>query len=159
MAGETPITIVGNIVDDPELRYTPSGAAVCNFRIASTPRKFNRQTNQFEDGDTLFLGVATWRQLAENCAETLHKGMRVVVVGHLTQRQYEKRDGTRGSSYDVQAEDVAPSLRNATARVEKTTGQRQQPQQNGQQQRPPADPWTQQAAQQNAPGYSDQPPF
>ena len=93
MAGETVITVVGNLVDDPELRFTPSGAAVANFRIASTPRVMNRQTNEWEDGEGLFLSCAVWRQAAENVAESLQKGMRVVVQGRLKQRSYETREG------------------------------------------------------------------
>lgn len=122
MSGETAITMIGNVVNDVELRFTPSGAAVANFRIASTPRKFNRQTNEWEDGDPLFLGVAVWRQQAEHVAESITKGMRVIVVGRLTQRQYEDRDGNKRSSYDIQADEVAPSLLRATARVTKTSG-------------------------------------
>ena len=90
---ETPITVVGNLVADPELRFTPSGAAVANFRIASTPRSFNRETNQFEDGEALFLTCNCWRQMAENVAESLTKGMRVIVQGRLRQRSYQTRDG------------------------------------------------------------------
>ncbi len=93
MAGETVITVVGNLVDDPELRFTPSGAAVANFRIASTPRNFDRQTNEWVDGEGLFLSCAVWRQAAENVAESLQKGMRVVVQGRLKQRSYETREG------------------------------------------------------------------
>lgn len=117
------MTLIGNVVNEPELRFTPGGAAVCNFRVASTPRKFNRQTNEFEDGDPLFLGVAVWRQQAEHVAESIRKGMRVIVVGRLTQRQYEANDGSKRSSYDIQADEVAPSLRSATATVTKANGQ------------------------------------
>ena len=95
MAGETVITVVGNLVDDPELRFTPSGAAVANFRIASTPRSFNRQTNEWEDGEALFLSCAVWRQAAENVAESLQRGSRVIVSGRLRQRSYETREGEK----------------------------------------------------------------
>ena len=100
MAGETVITVVGNLVDDPELRFTPSGAAVANFRIASTPRNFDRQTNEWVDGEGLFLSCAVWRQAAENVAESLQKGMRVVVQGRLKQRSYETREGEKRTVYD-----------------------------------------------------------
>ena len=158
MPGETQITMIGNVVNDVELRFTPSGAAVANFRIASTPRKFNRQTNEWEDGDPLFLGVAVWRQQAEHVAESITKGMRVIVVGRLTQRQYEDRDGQKRSSYDIQADEVAPSLLRATATVQKATGNGQQGAQggwNGQQQG--GDPWATNGQQQR--GYSDEPPY
>lgn len=144
MSGETAITMIGNVVNDVELRFTPSGAAVANFRIASTPRKFNRQTNEWEDGDPLFLGVAVWRQQAEHVAESIRKGMRVIVVGRLTQRQYEDRDGQKRSSYDIQADEVAPSLLRATATVQKATGNGQQGAQggwNGQQGGHSDNPW------------------
>ncbi|MEV5673489.1 single-stranded DNA-binding protein [Streptomyces sp. NPDC052503] len=164
MAGETVITVVGNVVDDPELRFTPSGAPVANFRIASTPRHFNRDTNEWKDGDPLFLGVSAWRQLGENVAESIQRGTRVVVVGRLIQRQYEDRDGVKRSSYEMTAEEVAPSLRKATAAVTKTTGQNgaQQPQQAGYgqqqntnyQQQPQGNQWNTQQQP-----YGDEPPF
>ncbi|MFB6618900.1 single-stranded DNA-binding protein [Streptomyces sp. NPDC085524] len=122
MSGETTITVIGNVVADPELRFTPSGAAVANFRIASTPRKFNKQSDAWEDGEPLFLSVAVWRRQAEHVAESLTRGTRVIVVGVLTQRQYEAGDGTRRSSYEIQAEEVAPSLLRATAAVTKAGG-------------------------------------
>ncbi|GGR80778.1 hypothetical protein GCM10010252_19120 [Streptomyces aureoverticillatus] len=158
MSGDTPITMTGNVVADPELRFTPSGAAVCNFRVASTPRKFNRQTNEFEDGEPLFLGVAVWRQQAEHVAESVQRGMRVIITGRLTQRQYEANDGSKRSSYEIQADEVAPSLLRATAVVTKANGNAQgtqqpygqQPQGYGQQ--PAADQWSTQ-------GYRDEPPF
>ena len=117
MAGETVITVVGNLVDDPELRFTPSGAAVANFRIASTPRTFNRQTNEWEDGDALFLSCSIWRQAAENVAESLQKGMRVVVQGRLKSRQYETREGEKRTVFEIDVDEVGPSLRYATAKV------------------------------------------
>ncbi|AGG67924.1 single-stranded DNA-binding protein [Corynebacterium callunae] len=118
--GDTNITVVGNIVADPELRFTPSGAAVANFRIASTPRTFNRQTNQWEDGEALFLTVNVWRQAAENVAESLSKGMRVIVTGRLKQRSYETREGEKRSVFEVEADEVGPSLSFAKAEVTRT---------------------------------------
>jgi single-strand DNA-binding protein len=121
MAGETVITVVGNLVDDPELRFTPSGAAVANFRIASTPRTLDKQTNEWKDGDALFLSCSVWRQAAENVAESLQKGMRVVVQGRLKQRQYETREGEKRTVVELEVEEVGPSLKYATAKVTKTT--------------------------------------
>ena len=123
MAGETTITVVGNLVDDPELRFTPSGAAVANFRIASTPRTFDRQTNEWKDGDALFLSCSVWRQAAENVAESLVKGMRVVVQGRLKSRQYETREGEKRTVFEIEVEEVGPSLKYATAKVTRTTRQ------------------------------------
>ena len=123
MAGETVITVVGNLVDDPELRFTPSGAAVANFRIASTPRTFDRQTNEWKDGDALFLTCSVWRQAAENVAESLQRGMRVVVQGRLKSRQYETREGEKRTVFEIDVEEVGPSLKYATAKVTKTTRQ------------------------------------
>ncbi|MBB5934130.1 single-stranded DNA-binding protein [Streptomyces zagrosensis] len=122
MAGETVITVVGNLVDDPELRFTPSGAAVAKFRVASTPRTFDRQTNEWKDGDSLFLTCSVWRQAAENVAESLQRGMRVIVQGRLKQRSYEDREGVKRTVYDLDVDEVGPSLRNATAKVTKTSG-------------------------------------
>jgi single-strand DNA-binding protein len=120
MAGETVITVVGNLVDDPELRFTPSGAAVANFRIASTPRTFDKNTNEWKDGEGLFLSCAIWRQAAENVAESLQKGMRVVVQGRLKQRSYETREGEKRTVYELDVEEVGPSLKYATAKVTRT---------------------------------------
>jgi single-strand DNA-binding protein len=117
MAGETVITVVGNLVDDPELRFTPSGAAVANFRIASTPRTFDRQSNEWKDGEALFLSCSVWRQAAENVAESLQKGMRVVVQGRLKQRSYETREGEKRTVVELDVEEVGPSLKYATAKV------------------------------------------
>ncbi|MBM7784306.1 single-stranded DNA-binding protein [Tenggerimyces flavus] len=168
MAGDTVITLVGNLVDDPELRFTPSGAAVANFRLASTPRTYDRQSGEWKDGDTLFLTCNVWRQAAENVAESLQRGMRVVVQGRLKQRSYETREGEKRTVFEVEVDEVGPSLRSATAKVTKTQrsqggyggggddpwqtpAPRQQqsaPQGGGQQ-----DPWGQQAPAQ------DEPPF
>jgi single-strand DNA-binding protein len=117
MAGETLITVVGNLVDDPELRFTPSGAAVANFRIASTPRTFDRQSNEWKDGEALFLSCSVWRQAAENVAESLQKGMRVVVQGRLKQRSYETREGEKRTVVELDVDEVGPSLKYATAKV------------------------------------------
>ncbi|PWJ02414.1 single-stranded DNA-binding protein [Streptomyces sp. NWU49] len=128
MAGETVITVVGNLVDDPELRFTPSGAAVAKFRIASTPRTFDRQTNEWKDGEALFLTCSVWRQAAENVAESLARGMRVIVQGRLKQRPYEDREGVKRTVYELDVDEVGASLAYATAKVtKKTGGQRQAP--------------------------------
>jgi single-strand DNA-binding protein len=117
MAGETIITMVGNLVDDPDLRFTPSGAAVANFRIASTPRTFDKQTNEWKDGDTLFLSCSVWRQAAENVAESLQRGMRVIVTGRLKSRSYETREGEKRTVFEIDVDEVGPSLKSATAKV------------------------------------------
>lgn len=145
MSGETIITVVGNLTADPELRFTPSGAAVANFTVASTPRTFNRQTNEWEDGQALFLNCSVWRSAAENVAESLQKGMRVIVQGALVQRSYETREGEKRTVYELNVSEVGPSLTYAMARVqraERTQGQ-QRPAQQSQQQ---ADPWAAPAA-------------
>jgi single-strand DNA-binding protein len=118
-AGDTQITIVGNLVDDPELRFTPNGQAVARFRVASTPRYRDQQTGEWKDGESLFLTCNVWRQAAENVAETLQRGMRVIVQGRLRQRSYETREGEKRTVYEVEADEVGPSLRNATAKVNK----------------------------------------
>ncbi|NYJ03562.1 single-strand DNA-binding protein [Nocardioides thalensis] len=179
MAGDTVITVIGNLVDDPELRFTPSGAAVANFRIASTPRTFDRQSNEWKDGEALFLSCAVWRQYAENVAESLTKGMRVIVQGRLKSRQYETREGEKRTAFEIDVEEVGPALRYATAKV--TRAQRSGGgggygggQGGGQGGAPANDPWASQGApaqsQQSAPAGgndpwaapgvgSDEPPF
>ena len=117
MAGETTITLVGNLTADPELRFTPSGAAVANFTVASTPRTFDRQSNEWRDGDAMFLNCAVWRQAAENVAESLQKGMRVIVQGRLKSRSYETREGERRTVFEVDVDEIGPALRYATAKV------------------------------------------
>ncbi|MCZ7417645.1 single-stranded DNA-binding protein [Streptomyces sp. WMMC897] len=185
MAGETVITVVGNLVDDPELRFTPSGAAVAKFRVASTPRTFDRQTNEWKDGDSLFLTCSVWRQAAENVAESLTRGTRVIVQGRLKQRSYEDREGIKRTVYELDVDEVGASLRNATAKVTKTSGRGSQqggggwgggpggPGGPGGQQggggAPAGDPWATGApaggGQQGGGGggwgggYSDEPPF
>ncbi|MFG2837051.1 single-stranded DNA-binding protein [Streptomyces zaomyceticus] len=158
MAGETTITIVGNLVDDPELRFTPAGAAVAKFRIASTPRTFDRQTNEWKDGEGLFLTCSVWRQAAENVAESLQRGMRVIVQGRLKQRSYEDPEQVKRTVYEIDVEEVGPSLLRAAAAVTKNPpgGGRQggQPTPGGWGAAQPAP-----APTQSAPGYSDEPPF
>ncbi|MGC3955048.1 MAG: single-stranded DNA-binding protein [Propionicimonas sp.] len=122
MAGETIITVVGNLTADPELRFTPSGAPVANFTVASTPRTFDRQTGEWKDGDAMFLNCAVWRQPAENVAESLTKGMRVIVQGRLRSRSYETREGEKRTVFEIEVEEIGPSLRYATAKVTRTSG-------------------------------------
>jgi single-strand DNA-binding protein len=154
MAGDTVITVVGNLTDDPELRFTSSGAAVANFTVASTPRFFDKQTNEWKDGDALFLRCSIWRQAAENVAESLSKGARVIVQGRLKQRSYETREGERRTVYELDVDEVGPSLRYATAKVSKVTrsgggfGGGAAPAAA-----PAEDPWA------SAPAADDEPPF
>ena len=122
MAGETIITLVGNLTADPELRFTPSGAPVANFTVASTPRTFDRATSEWKDGDAMFINCSVWRQAAENVAETLTKGMRVIVQGRLKSRSYETREGERRTVFEIEVDEVGPSLRYATAKVNRTSG-------------------------------------
>ena len=119
MAGETNITVIGNLVEDPELRFTPAGAAVCNFRLASTPRTFDKQANEWKDGETLFLRASIWREAAENVAESLSKGMRVIGHGVLKSRSYEK-DGQQRTVIEFDVEEIGPSLKYANAKVTRT---------------------------------------
>jgi single-strand DNA-binding protein len=119
-AGDTQITIAGNLVDDPELRYTPNGQAVARFRVASTPRFRDSASGEWKDGDSLFLTCNVWRQAAENVAESLQRGMRVILQGRLRQRSYETREGEKRTVYEVEVDEVGPSLRNASAKVTKT---------------------------------------
>jgi single-strand DNA-binding protein len=177
-AGDTQITIVGNLVDDPQLRYTPTGNAVANFRIASTPRFMDRATNEWKDGDSLFLTCNVWRQPAENVAESLQRGMRVIVSGRLRQRSYETKEGEKRTVYEIEVDDVGPSLRNASAKVTKSqrSGGGQggfgggsssgggQGGYGGGSSRPPADdPWASDGGSGGGGGgdstYSDEPPF
>ena len=151
MAGETVITIVGNLTSDPELRTTSAGAQVVSFTIASTPRSWNRNTNQFEDGQALFMRCSAWRDFATHCAQSLTKGMRVIAQGRLQQRSYQAQDGSNRTVFELQVEEIGPSLRYATAQVQKMQsggyqggngGGYQQPQQAQQQSQAPADdPW------------------
>lgn len=123
MAGETLITVVGNLTDDPELRFTPSGAAVANFTVASTPRNFDKNTNEWVDGEAMFLRCSIWRQAAENVAESLQRGMRVVVQGRLKSRSYEDREGQKRTVFEIEVDEVGPSLKFATAKVNRTSRQ------------------------------------
>jgi single-strand DNA-binding protein len=179
MAGDTTITVIGNLTADPELRFTPSGAAVANFTVASTPRTFDRQSNEWKDGDTLFLRCSIWREAAENVAESLTKGTRVIVSGRLVQRSYETREGEKRTVYELQVDEVGPSLRYASAKVTRT--QRQGGGGgggfgggggggfnggsgggggfNGGGGQAQDDPWATPAGGGGAGGYSDEPPF
>src|SRR3954447_19513983 len=121
MAGETVITVVGNLTDDPELRFTPSGAAVAKFRIASTPRTLDKQSGEWKDGEPLFLACNIWRDAAEHVAESMQRGTRVIVQGRLRQRSYETREGEKRTVYELEVDEIGPSLRYATAKVQKTT--------------------------------------
>jgi len=172
-AGDTTITIIGNLVNDPELRYTPTGQAVATFRVASTPRFMDRQTNEWKDGDSLFLSCNVWRQAAENVAESLQRGMRVIVSGRLRQRSYETKEGEKRTVYEVEVDEVGPSLRNASAKVNRSArsgsgsgsgfgggGQSGSGGQGGYGggagSRANDDPW---AAEPGDSGFSDEPPF
>ncbi|MEW1882391.1 single-stranded DNA-binding protein [Rhodococcus sp. NPDC080181] len=121
MAGDTVITVIGNLTADPELRFTPAGAAVANFTVASTPRTFDRQTSEWKDGDALFMRCNIWREAAENVAESLTKGARVVVSGRLKQRSYETREGEKRTVVELEVDEIGPSLRYATAKVNKAS--------------------------------------
>ena len=123
MAGETLITVVGNLTDDPELRFTPSGAAVANFTVASTPRTFDKNSNEWVDGEAMFLRCSIWRQAAENVAESLQRGMRVVVHGRLKARTYETREGEKRTVFEIEVDEIGPSLKFATAKVNRTSRQ------------------------------------
>ena len=151
------ITIIGNLVDDPELRFTGSGVPVINYRIASTPRIFDRQANEWKDGDTLFISCQEWRQQAENGAETYKRGTRVIVVGELTQRQYETREGEKRTVFELKVEESGPSTKNQTAVVSKA-GNRQAASQAPQQQQQAA-PAPQQQQQSAPAGQPQQDPF
>jgi single-strand DNA-binding protein len=176
-AGDTQITIAGNLVDDPELRFTPAGQPVARFRVASTPRFLDKGTNEWKDGDSLFLTCNVWRQAAENVAESLTRGMRVIVSGRLRQRSYETKEGEKRTVYEVEVDEVGPSLRNASAKVSKVArsgsgdggyggGQRGSGGSGGSMGRSSggqgssgggeADPWASDGA---AGGYTDEPPF
>ena len=164
-AGDTQITIAGNLVDDPELRFTPAGQAVARFRVASTPRFRDNNTGEWKDGDSLFLTCNVWRQAAEHAAESLTRGVRVIVAGRLRQRSYETKEGEKRTVYEIEVDDVGPSLRNASAKVNKvarsngnggaqaaqggTDGGRAASSQEGN-----TDPWAGEGS-----GYSDEPPF
>ena len=178
MAGETTITVVGNLTADPELRFTPAGAAVANFTVASTPRTFDRQTNEWKDGEALFLRCNIWREAAENVAESLTKGTRVIVSGRLKQRSYDDREGNKRTVVELEVDEIGPSLKYATAKPTRTQrggggggfggggqggggGYSQQPAQQAPRQNQPADdPWgSAPAAGSSFGGGNDDPPF
>lgn len=161
MAGETTLTVIGNLTSDPELRFTPSGAAVANFTVASTPRRMNQQTSEWEDGDPLFMRCSVWRMQAENVAETLYRGARVVVTGRLVQRSYETKEGEKRTVVEMQADEVAPSLRYATAKVNKVqrSGGYDDAPRRPQRQQPDDDPWGSAPPAAPSGGWNDEPPF
>jgi single-strand DNA-binding protein len=163
VAGETIITVVGNLTADPELRFTPSGAAVASFTIASTPRTFDRNSNEWKDGEALFLRCSIWRQAAENVAESLQRGMRVIASGRLKQRSYETREGEKRTVVELEVDEIGPSLRYATAKVNRTQrgsgggggfGASGSDSGGG---APVDDPWG--SAPSSSGGFSDEPPF
>ena len=156
MAGDTTITIIGNLTDDPELRYTPNGAAVANFTVASTPRFLDKATNEWKDGDALFLRCSIWRQAAENVAESLTRGARVIVSGRLKQRSYETKEGEKRTVYEIEVDEVGPSLKSATAKVTKATRGSGNFGGGGFSAAASEDPWSSPAA---SAGYSEEPPF
>ena len=176
-AGDTQITIAGNLVDDPELRFTPAGQPVARFRVASTPRFRDNSTGEWKDGDSLFLTCNVWRQAAENVAESLTRGMRVIVQGRLRQRSYETKEGEKRTVYEVEVDDVGPSLRNASAKVNRVArsgagdggyggGQRSSggrssggSQGGGYGGGGEPDPWASDSSSSGGGGYSDEPPF
>ena len=155
MAGETIITVSGNLTADPELRFTPTGAAVSNFTVASTPRSFDKNTGEWKDGDPLFLRCSLWRQPAENVAESLTRGSRVIVTGRLQQRSYETKEGEKRTVIELAVDEIGPSLRYATARVNKAT--RQDAAASRQGTAPADDPWS--SAPAAGAGHTDEPPF
>lgn len=165
MAGETTITVIGNLTNDPELRFTPSGAAVANFTIASTPRTFDRQSNEWKDGETLFLRCGVWREAAENVAESLTKGTRVVAQGRLKSRSYQTKEGENRTVMELEVDEIGPSLRYASAKVTRTQrssgGGGGQSYDGGQQSAPADDPWGGQASSGGFGGNpnSQDPPF
>jgi single-strand DNA-binding protein len=136
MAGDTVITVIGNLTADPELRFTPSGAAVANFTVASTPRHFNKESNQWEDGEALFLRCSIWRDAAENVAETLNRGDRVIVTGRLKQRSYETNEGQKRTVIELEVDEIGPSLKWKSATLNRTERTR------GQQAPQGGDPWS-----------------
>lgn len=163
MSGDTQITIVGNLVDDPELRFTPAGAAVAKFKVASTPRTYNKQTQAWEDGQALFLPCSVWRQAAEHVAESLQRGMRVIVVGRLGQRSYEDREGVKRTVMELDVEEVGPALKYATAKVTKAPSSGQQAVRSAAREQGAAsagDPWSSSTpGTQQAGGWGEEPPF
>ncbi len=170
-AGDVTITVIGNLTDDPELRFTPSGAAVAKFRVASTPRFLDKQTNEWKDGEPLFLACNVWRQAAENVAESLQRGARVIVSGRLRQRSYETREGEKRTVMELEVDEIGPSLRYATAKVQKMSRSSRRRvrlrwwrNSGGRRRRHPADdPWASAAPATSggsgAAGFDEEPPF
>ncbi|GAA2547206.1 single-stranded DNA-binding protein [Mycolicibacterium diernhoferi] len=172
MAGDTVITVIGNLTADPELRFTPSGAAVANFTVASTPRTFDRQTNEWKDGEALFLRCNIWREAAENVAESLTRGSRVIVSGRLKQRSFETREGEKRTVVELEVDEIGPSLRYATAKVNKASrggggggfgggggGNSSGAPRGGGSEQPKDDPWGSAPAAGSYSGSDDEPPF
>lgn len=162
MSNETIVTVVGNLTDAPELRFTASGAAVASFTIASTPRKFNKQTESWEDSDTLFMRCSIWREAAENVAESLIKGIRVIAQGRLVQRSYDTREGEKRTVVELQVDEVGPSLTFATAKVERAQRNSSAPNPSGgvRQSAPANDPWAPETpAASTSRGFNDEPVF
>jgi single-strand DNA-binding protein len=176
VAGDTTITVVGNLTADPELRFTPSGAAVANFTVASTPRIFDRQSSEWKDGEALFLRCNIWREAAENVAESLTRGSRVIVTGRLKQRSFETREGEKRTVFEVEVEEIGPSLKYATAKVNRANrsggggggggfgggaggGGSRPPQGGGGNSAPAEDPWGSAPASGSFAGSDDEPPF
>jgi single-strand DNA-binding protein len=173
MSGETTITLIGNLTSDPELRFTPSGSAVANFTVASTPRTFDRQSNEWKDGETLYLRAAVWREAAENVAESLTKGMRVIVTGRLKSRSYETKEGEKRTVIELEVDEIGPSLRYANAKVNRTQRSAQEGQGAGgfgnqgnsgpRQSAPQEDPWATPQTSSGAGGWGNgpdsEPPF
>ena len=165
MAGDTVITVIGNLTADPELRFTPSGAAVANFTVASTPRSFDRQTNEWKDGEALFLRCNIWREAAENVAESLTRGSRVIVSGRLKQRSFETREGEKRTVVELEVDEIGPSLKYATAKVNKASrsggggGSRQPAAQTSGASAASEDPWGSAPASGSFAGGDDEPPF
>jgi single-strand DNA-binding protein len=171
VAGDTVITVIGNLTADPELRFTPSGAAVANFTVASTPRMFDRQTNEWKDGEALFLRCSIWREAAENVAESLTRGSRVIVSGRLKQRSFETREGEKRTVVELEVDEIGPSLKYATAKVNKASrsggggggfgggGGSRQPAQSGGAGAASEDPWGSAPASGSFAGGDDEPPF
>jgi single-strand DNA-binding protein len=151
MSGEPNITVIGNLVEDPELRFTPSGAAVANFRVASTPRTLDKQTNEWRDGETLWLSCSVWREQAENVAESLQRGTRVIVTGRLKARSYEDRDGNKRTVFEIDVDEVGPSMRYATAKITKAAA-RERGTASAPAAPPSDDPWA-------TPAAGEEPPF
>ena len=172
MAGDTILTVVGNLTADPELRFTPSGAAVANFTVASTPRMMDRQTNEWKDGDPLFMRCSIWREAAENVAESLTRGSRVIVTGRLKQRSYETREGEKRTVVELEVDEIGPSLKYATAKVNKASrsggggggfggggGGSRAAANSGPNDGPKDDPWGSAPASGSFSGADEEPPF